>query len=389
MTKFKIGRPLSYVALQNDMPHTVGRYRRPLTLFVAAAVGWILLGPVRSRVPAGNGLAARYYTNTGFSGLPFLTAYDPVPSARQMIERWGGRPPETFSVVWTGFITVGRADQYRFATISDDGSRLFIDDHLIVDNGGPHGSTMQSGTIPLPRGSHRVRLEYTQFGGAGELVWSWALADGALAPVPAWALSRRAVAAGTVIAARGVDGGRWLSAFLAIAAAFWLIGITLRSGPVRLAASQTAAAYGGASSLAFSFCILAALVLMPWPAGRSAPFFRSVGLTTIELAASVGRVLHDLRSFQSNLSVPLAGEEEGAGPVAQEAAAMLRAKGIDRYQLSPAIAANDWVYEQVIACAWPRKRESGAHVRVVLNTEPATGCEPVSQDKYVSLVYCP
>ena len=69
------------------MLHTPGRYRRPLTLFVAAAVGWILLGSVRLRIPAGNGLAARYYTNTGFSGLPFLSAYDPVPSTTQMTER--------------------------------------------------------------------------------------------------------------------------------------------------------------------------------------------------------------------------------------------------------------------------------------------------------------
>src|SRR4051794_28156314 len=118
------------------MSHTAGPYRRPLNLLVAAGIGWIVLGLVRSMMPAGNGLAAHYYSNTTFAGWPVESGYDSVPSGLQMIERWHGRPPPTFGVVWTGYITITRADQYRFSTTSDDGSRLFVDDRLVVDNSG-------------------------------------------------------------------------------------------------------------------------------------------------------------------------------------------------------------------------------------------------------------
>jgi PA14 domain len=375
------------------MPYPAGRYRRPLTLFVAAVLGWIVLGSVRSRIQAGNGLAARYYTNTEFSGSPFLSAVDALPSSAEMTQRWGGRPPKAFAAVWTGFITVGRTDQYRFATTSDDGSRLFVDDRLVVDNGGQHGRASQSGTMPLSRGSHRVRLEYTQFGGPSELTWNWSRADQPLTPVPAWALSQRAIGNRTVIAARGAEGVRLSCAFLAIVAGAWFIVVILHSDSTARVARRAATLYGGASSLIFSAGVLAAFALMPWPAGSSAPFFKSVGLTVIELGGSLDRLRHHPRRFQSNLSVPLAGEDEGVGPHVEQAVNLLRMAGIDRYQLSPPIAANEWLYEQIVASAWPRRREPDAHVRVVLNYElsagPPAGCEVLGRDRSISLVHCP
>src|SRR3954470_1567931 len=103
------------------------RYRQPLTLLLAAAFGWMLLALVGRVLPAGNGLVARYYADTTFSGRPVESGYDAVPSTAQIARRWRGRPPPAFSVAWTGYLTVGRADLYRFATVSDDGSRLFVD----------------------------------------------------------------------------------------------------------------------------------------------------------------------------------------------------------------------------------------------------------------------
>jgi hypothetical protein len=370
------------------MVQTAGPYPRPLVLLIAAAVGWTVFTLVRFQMPAGNGLAARYYNNASLAGVPVETGYDPVPSAARMAGRWQGRPPLAFGVVWTGYLTVGSTDQYRFATTSDDGSKLFVDERLVVDNSGPHGSETKTGTIALLRGSHRVRLEYTQFGGASELIWAWGRGDAPLMPVPAWALSRRAVRDATLTVLRLVEIVRWLAAILGATAAAWYIAVSVQRVSPRQMAKQAADAYGGAASLAFTVCILVAFLLMPWPGGHDSRFYRSVELTCGDFWSSLRRVARDPRSFQSNLSTPLAGEE-GAGSPALQAVGMLRARSVDRYELSTLVKRDDWVSQQIVASAWPRKREADAHVHVILNSEPTTGCEVVSRDRDVSLVYCP
>jgi hexosaminidase len=55
---------------------------------------------------------------------------------------------------------------YRFDLKSDDGSRLFIDDELLIDNGGDHAPRLRSGEIALSAGCHPLKLDFTQHGGA-------------------------------------------------------------------------------------------------------------------------------------------------------------------------------------------------------------------------------
>jgi hypothetical protein len=362
------------------------RFRQPLTLLLAAAFGWMLLALVGRVLPAGNGLVARYYANTTFSGLPVESGYDAVPSTAQVARRWRGRPPPAFSVAWTGYLTVGGADLYRFATVSDDGSRLFVDDRLVVDNGGAHSSSTASGAIQLSPGSHRIRLEYIQFGGASELRWMWARRDGPVAAVPAWALSRRPAQYRTVLASRVAAVAASVFAVVAVLAAIWCVAVGVRQLPVGRMATE-AGAYATASSLAFSALVFAAILATPWPEGRGSPLFRSVDATVRDLARAIGHAAIDPRGFQANLVVPLSGEEV-IGPMAEEAVTMLRGRSVDRYELSQGVAASDWTYQQIVATAWPRKREAAAHVRVVLSTEP-TACQLLQQGRYVSLVYCP
>jgi hypothetical protein len=338
-------------------------------------------------MPAGNGLAARYYANTTFADGPVETAYDRLPSTAQMAERWHGRPPQVFGVVWTGYISAPRADQYRFATTSDDGSRLFVDDRLVVDNGGPHSRATQSGTITLSRGSHRVRLEYTQFGGGSELAWLWTRGNAPLAPVPTWALSRRAVASGTATAARFAEVGVPALASVAALALVWCAVVTF---PAIAAAYATAIRDRDANAawMALSAGMVAAVLLMPWPDGRGAPFYKSIALTVGDLAHAIRVVGDDPGTFQANLVRPLAGEE-AIGPAAQQATALLRAHGVEQYELSNGLARDDWAYQQIVAAGWPSRRVADAHLRVALNTEPTTGCATVERQRDVSLVYCP
>jgi hypothetical protein len=193
---------------------------------------------------------------------------------------------------------------------------------------------------------------------------------------------------GTATAAPAVDLARSALAIVVVLTLAWWIGLVVQRVPAARLAKRATDAYASRSALAVSAGIVTAILLMPWPDGHGAPLVRSVAATLTDVARAVGRVFEHPRSFQSNLSVPLAGEEV-VGPTVQQAVGMLRAKGVDRYQLSSAIAGNDWVYEQIVASAWPRRRERDAHVRVILNTEPTTGCELMSRDTDVSLVYCP
>jgi hypothetical protein len=162
----------------------VARGGRPLFVLLTAVLAWTILAVARPMVHAGDGLVAEYFKNSTWTDPPAFAAVDDQPSTAGMMQRWHGVPPPQFSVRWSGFLTVGRPGAYTFATTSDDGSRLWIDGRLVVDNSGVHASATQSGQLELARGSHRVRLEYEQVGGDFMLTWSWARAGGRLSAAP-------------------------------------------------------------------------------------------------------------------------------------------------------------------------------------------------------------
>jgi hypothetical protein len=81
-----------------------------------------------------------------------------------------------FYARWTGLLRVPKDGAYTFYTESDDGSRLWIDGKLVIDNGGPHGMTEKAATATL-RGDHEIRIEYYDQGGAGGIRFSWSSAS--------------------------------------------------------------------------------------------------------------------------------------------------------------------------------------------------------------------
>ncbi len=69
--------------------------------------------------------------------------------------------------VFEGYFTVPSTSLYRFSLTSDDGSKLWINDQLVVDNDGLHGSETVEGTAALSAGPHKIRVEYfNKTGGA-------------------------------------------------------------------------------------------------------------------------------------------------------------------------------------------------------------------------------
>ena len=56
-------------------------------------------------------------------------------------------------------------DIYTFYLMSNDGSKLFIDDKLVINFDGMHGFSTKTGKIKLTKGIHKIRIEYFQAGG--------------------------------------------------------------------------------------------------------------------------------------------------------------------------------------------------------------------------------
>jgi len=160
---------------------------KPLHPF-ARLFAWLLLAmllvglaPARAQAqtPAaiwqGDGWLASYWNNLTFSGAPALTRSD-----GDVNFNWGlGSPaPEitvnNFAARWTRTLAVTQPGGYRFTLNSDDGSRLFIDDELVINAWYDHGATRTfSATRTLSAGSHEVRIEYYERRGAAVVRFDW------------------------------------------------------------------------------------------------------------------------------------------------------------------------------------------------------------------------
>lgn len=75
------------------------------------------------------------------------------------------RSGSTFALVFEGYLQIDTAGYYQFYTQSDDGSKLYVANQLVVDNDGDHGVIEKTGGIELTSGLHPIRVEY--FNGSG------------------------------------------------------------------------------------------------------------------------------------------------------------------------------------------------------------------------------
>jgi hexosaminidase len=74
----------------------------------------------------------------------------------------------TFGTVFTGYINIEKDGVYSFSTTSDDGSQLWIDNKLVVQNDGKHFNFETNGVANLLKGYHKIELRYFQAGGSNE-----------------------------------------------------------------------------------------------------------------------------------------------------------------------------------------------------------------------------
>ncbi|GAB3472555.1 family 16 glycoside hydrolase [Actinophytocola sediminis] len=62
---------------------------------------------------------------------------------------------------------------YTFRLTSDDGSRLYIDDQLVIDHDGRHAAAPKDGAVTLTAGYHALRTEFFEVGGEQVLQLGW------------------------------------------------------------------------------------------------------------------------------------------------------------------------------------------------------------------------
>ena len=85
--------------------------------------------------------------------------------------------PDGFALRFSGMIQIPKSGRYTFFITSDDGSRVYVDGNLLVDNDRLQGMTECSGSVELIAGSHPIAVTYFDNGGGDGLEVAWSGPD--------------------------------------------------------------------------------------------------------------------------------------------------------------------------------------------------------------------
>ena len=72
---------------------------------------------------------------------------------------------------WSGVFAAPEAGVYRFETVSDDATMVFIDGQMIVNNNAQQGMTTPRGDVTLTAGNHEILITF-QEGDGGNGIWA-------------------------------------------------------------------------------------------------------------------------------------------------------------------------------------------------------------------------
>jgi hypothetical protein len=91
---------------------------------------------------------------------------------------------DAFGIQFQGYIKVPQEGLYTFYTASNDGSKFYIGDQLVVDNDGSHAVLEREGQIVLKAGYHPIHLLYFESAGSQDLQVSYSGPSIEKQPVP-------------------------------------------------------------------------------------------------------------------------------------------------------------------------------------------------------------
>ena len=117
------------------------------------------------------GLQAIYYQNASFSGEPASLELSRTVNLRSAKIDEVSPTRRNYSIEWQGYFLIKEAGLYEFTTVSDDGSLVYINDILVVDNSGFHPLKQVSGREFLLPGFHSIWVRYCQGAGTDVLLF--------------------------------------------------------------------------------------------------------------------------------------------------------------------------------------------------------------------------
>ncbi|HEB54661.1 MAG TPA: hypothetical protein ENI87_15540 [bacterium] len=176
-----------------DHEHLRAALRRPERAHVplddgeaAAIAAWLLRGQKQVGASA-QGFAWECYELPIADGdLPDLDGHEPVAKGvATQIDTSVATRADNYALVFTTTVDVPATGLWSFATASDDGSWLWVDDVLVVDNAGLKPTTRRQGSVQLAAGKHQLRVVFTQAGGGAELRVTWQRPGGEEHQIPA------------------------------------------------------------------------------------------------------------------------------------------------------------------------------------------------------------
>jgi putative heme-binding domain-containing protein len=117
-----------------------------------------------------------YYPSANNVALETLDGMEPkavgiVPEITMEVPQLQQR--DQFALRCTGKLSVSRAGRYVFFIASDDGSRVYLDGQLLIDNDGLHGMVEKRGAVELTAGPHDLVVTYFDNGGGDGLSVQW------------------------------------------------------------------------------------------------------------------------------------------------------------------------------------------------------------------------
>ena len=119
------------------------------------------------------GLSYAYYEGQ-WRSLPDFEQLTPLATGVAAVADTSVRQRDTqHALLFTGYLKVLADGMYTIHVTSDDGSRLWIHDELLIEHDGLHAASDESGRIMLKAGLHPIRIEYFQAGGHSTLTVSY------------------------------------------------------------------------------------------------------------------------------------------------------------------------------------------------------------------------
>lgn len=142
-------------------------------------LNWQLL---QTPPPTTGNWKAEYFNNITLGGTPVLTRNEAAVNYS-----WGTGAPasgvnaDRFSARWTSTLDMAAA-MYTFVLTVDDGARLWVNGHLLVDAWVDQAATAYTNKIYLPGGPVTIEIQYYENAGEATAKLSWTAGDGAQPP---------------------------------------------------------------------------------------------------------------------------------------------------------------------------------------------------------------